>query len=100
MAYSMDLRLKALAALARGRGARLVTVSSDRTLSPYGGATMACSMDLRLKALEAIDRGRGTTAEVARVFGVSPQWLNGLLRLRRATRAAAFSAPPRGRRAA
>jgi transposase len=59
---------------------------------------MAYSMDLRLKALEAIDERRGSTAEVARIFGVTTQWLNGLLRRRRATGGVAFSTTKRGRK--
>ena len=45
---------------------------------------MAYSMDLRSKVLQAVDEGRASKIEIARIFGVTRQWINQLLRRRRA----------------
>ena len=52
---------------------------------------MAYSMDLRSKVLEAVDEGRATKSDIAHVFGVSRQWINQVLRRRRAVEDGTFA---------
>ena len=52
---------------------------------------MTYSMDLRSKVLEAVDEGRAPKIEIARIFGVTRQWINQLLRRRRAEQDGTFA---------
>lgn len=45
---------------------------------------MAYSVDLRNKVVAAVDEGRASKSEIARIFGVTRQWINQVLRRRRA----------------
>ena len=52
---------------------------------------MAYSLDLRSKVLTAVDEGRATKSEIARIFGVTRQWINQRLRRRRAEQDGSFA---------